>query len=54
MQPWRQTYWTLLDWTAHVWRLEHNPRHSRQISAAIMDVTNQLARLGGIEGRNAA
>lgn len=101
MQPWRRTDWTLPGCTAHAWRLEHNPRHSRQINAArvrhierfprkfvaaeldvvallsplvllhqsrrlaaritaghwttaaIMHVTNQLARLRRIERRNA-
>lgn len=34
MQPWRRTDWTLPDWTAQAWRLERNPRLSRQHYAA--------------------
>ena len=34
MQPWRGTDWTLPEWIAQAWSLEHNPRHSRQINAA--------------------
>lgn len=41
MQPWRRTDWTLPDWIAQAWTLEHNPRHSRQIDAAC---TRHVAR----------
>lgn len=34
MQPWRRINWTLHDWIAQAWVLEHNPRHSRQMNAA--------------------
>ena len=34
MQPWRRIDWTLTDWIARAWSLEHNPRHSRQMNEA--------------------